>query len=212
MTLELFWGSGSPYGWRVLLALEYKGADYVSHQLQFSTRDHKKADYLKINPRGRLPALRDGDFILTESLAMLVYVDEKFPDPPLFPGGAQERARIWEMISFCSSYFEPAANWVVGAIRKGLFDSRRERVLRAIEDAHGELGILEEALARRPWLACDHLSAADLTYYPYLEFMLRMAGREAAKGLPLGLSPFGARYPRLAAWRERMRAIPGYER
>ena len=61
MALEIFWGSGSPYGWRVILTAEFKQIDYVSRLLQFSSRDHKSDAYLALNPRGTFPLLVDGD-------------------------------------------------------------------------------------------------------------------------------------------------------
>ncbi len=54
MAIELFWGSGSPVAWRVLLALEYKRLPYVSHLLQFSKQEHKSPQMLALNPRGRV--------------------------------------------------------------------------------------------------------------------------------------------------------------
>jgi len=47
MALDLYWGSGSPYSWRVQLALEYKRLDYVSHELQFSKQEHKSPQLLR---------------------------------------------------------------------------------------------------------------------------------------------------------------------
>ena len=70
MALEFYWGSGSPYSWRVLLALEYKGVPYESHVLQFSKQEHKSPQMLRMNPRGRVPVLRDADFVVYESLAI----------------------------------------------------------------------------------------------------------------------------------------------
>jgi len=54
MAIEVFWGSGSPVAWRVLLALEYKRLPYVSHLLQFSKQEHKSPQMLALNPRGRV--------------------------------------------------------------------------------------------------------------------------------------------------------------
>jgi len=71
MAIDLYWGSGSPYSWRVLLALEYKRLTYTSHLLQFSKQEHKSPQMLAMNPRGRLPVLRDGDYVCFESLAIL---------------------------------------------------------------------------------------------------------------------------------------------
>ncbi|HEU4340980.1 MAG TPA: glutathione S-transferase N-terminal domain-containing protein [Candidatus Binatia bacterium] len=52
MALELYWGSGSPFSWRVMLTLELKRLPYESKLLEFSKEDHKSYEYLKLNPAG----------------------------------------------------------------------------------------------------------------------------------------------------------------
>ncbi|MBV9621453.1 MAG: glutathione S-transferase N-terminal domain-containing protein, partial [Gammaproteobacteria bacterium] len=84
MAIEVFWGSGSPFAWRVLLALEHKRLPYVSHVLQFSKQEHKSPAMLAMNPRGKLPVLKDGDYVCFESLAILYYLERKYPAAPLF--------------------------------------------------------------------------------------------------------------------------------
>ena len=64
MALELWWGSGSPYSWRALLALEHKRLPYVSHLVQFSKQEHRSPQMLQMNPRGRVPVLKDGDYVV----------------------------------------------------------------------------------------------------------------------------------------------------
>ena len=59
MSLELYWGSGSPFAWRVMLTLELKRLPYESKLLEFSKGDHKSAEYLKLNPRGKVPIGND---------------------------------------------------------------------------------------------------------------------------------------------------------
>ena len=53
-TLEIYWGSGSPNAWRVLLTAELKKIPYESKMLEFSKEDHKKPEFIALNPRGRL--------------------------------------------------------------------------------------------------------------------------------------------------------------
>ncbi len=64
---EIFWGSGSPFAWRVLMTAELKSVPFESRRLQFSEKEHKAPAYLAINERGEVPTLRDGNFVLTES-------------------------------------------------------------------------------------------------------------------------------------------------
>src|SRR5262245_31313713 len=58
MAIDVYWGSGSPYSWRVLLALEHKGLAYESHVLHLGMQEHKAPHMLAINPRGRVPVLK----------------------------------------------------------------------------------------------------------------------------------------------------------
>jgi len=108
MAMEVFLISGSPFVWRVLLALEIKRAAYTTRLLERSKNEHKTPDYLALNPRGKVPTLKDGDFILSESLAILAYLDRKIPEPPLFGRTPAETGRIWQAISEWTSYVEPA--------------------------------------------------------------------------------------------------------
>ena len=83
---ELHWISGSPYAWRVMLALEVKQVPYVSRLLDSSKGDLETQEFLRLNPRGQVPVLTHGDYVLTESLAILAYLDRQFPTPPIFGG------------------------------------------------------------------------------------------------------------------------------
>ena len=92
MAIDFYWGSGSPPCWRVALALEFKGLPYCSHLLQFDRQEHKSPQMLAMNFRGRLPVLRDDDYVVFESLAILYYLDRKYPAPPIFGRDPQNPA------------------------------------------------------------------------------------------------------------------------
>src|SRR3954470_18066619 len=77
MGLELYWGSGSPFAWRVMLTLEVKRLSYESKLLEFSKSEHKTPSFLRLNPRGKIPVLKDGDLVLYESLAIMAYLEKK---------------------------------------------------------------------------------------------------------------------------------------
>src|SRR6202035_6058923 len=78
MALTLYWGSGSPFSWRILLALEHKGLQYESKLLHFDQQEHQSPQMLKMNPRGRVPVLKDGDYVVFESVAILYYLEMKY--------------------------------------------------------------------------------------------------------------------------------------
>ena len=211
MTLEVIWGSGSPYAWRVLLTLEVKGLGYELRLIQFSRDEHRSPEHLALNPRGKVPVLRDGGYVLSESLAIMAYLDRKHPEPPIFGRSAEETGLIWKAISEFESYvFPPAYRIVVPAFGGRPLDEADMQA--AAEELHGELGRMEQAVAARGWLAVEQLSAADLAVYPFVEALLRAADKEAVRPMGLGLLPLAERYPALEGWRQRVTALPGYAR
>src|SRR5258708_1420392 len=99
MALTFYYGSGSPYAWRVWLALEHKAIAYELRAVSFSAGDLTKPEYLAINPRHKVPAIADGDFSLYESAAILEYLEEQYPaGKMLFPGGVRQRAVIRRLV------------------------------------------------------------------------------------------------------------------
>lgn len=76
--LTLYWGSGSPTAWRVLIFLAEKNIQFESKLLSLMKGEHKSPEYLKINPNGQVPALTDGDINVYDSLAILHYLEEKY--------------------------------------------------------------------------------------------------------------------------------------
>ena len=87
MGITLYYGSGSPYAWRVQLALEHKALAYELKVISFSAGDTRKPEFLALNPRHRVPVLVEDDFVLYESSAIVEYLDEAYPGrgAPLFP-------------------------------------------------------------------------------------------------------------------------------
>src|ERR1035438_2065171 len=119
MAITLYWGSGSPFSWRVLLALEHKGLQYESRLLHLDQQEHQSPHMLKLNPRGRVPVLKDGDYVVFESLAVLYYLDVKYPERPIFGTSPEEAGVIMRVICECQAYAEPALGRIVTAILTG---------------------------------------------------------------------------------------------
>jgi len=206
--LEYFWISGSPYAWRVALTLEVKGLVYDSRLLQSSRGDLKTPAFLALYPRGRVPTLRHGQVVLSESIAIMAYLDRRFPTPPLFGTTPAETGLIWRAISECMCYFDGPVNAVANPIFEGATPPDWDIRLKVV---HAELARLEQGLNAREWLAAPTLSAADLATYPFVRFLLRAAAK-APPGLDLGLEPFAQKYPSIRRWEARIEALPGYDR
>src|SRR5476651_1679383 len=119
MALTLYWGSGSPFSWRVLLALEHKGLKYESQLLHFDKQEQQSPQMLKLNPRGRVPVLKDGDYVVFESVAILYYLDLKYPQAPIFGATPEEAGVIMRVICEFQSYAEPSLQKIVSAVFTG---------------------------------------------------------------------------------------------
>lgn len=212
MALEVYWGLNSPYVWRVLLALEFKKIPYQGKRLNFTAQDIKSNEFLAINPRGQLPALRDGDYTLYESIAILCYLEDKYPKPALFGVSAAERGLIWRIIMECVCYLEPQLIPYAGTIFSGESEEKREEVVNSRRLVKQELTRLNESLSRADYLAGNTLSAADIAVYPVLRLLLGAAKRENSEEICGTLRNCEEHYPALHAWFKRIEAIPGYER
>ncbi|AMN45815.1 glutathione S-transferase [Steroidobacter denitrificans] len=211
MALELWWGSGSPYSWRALLALEYKRLDYISHQVQFSKQEHQSPQLLAMNPRGRVPVLKDGDYVCFESLAILHYLERKYPTPPLFGHSAPEAGTITRVICEYQGYAEEHIQKIIYTILFQDMDGRMEEVERALGNVIGEARTIEARLSASSWLVGDSFSAADIVVFPGIQVLLRALERREARELRARLLPVEVNFPAIAAWIRRIEALPGYE-
>ena len=214
MAIEVFWSSGSPFSWRVLLALEVKRLPYTSRLMEMSQGEHRTPAYLAMNPRGQVPALRDGDYAVYESTAILAYLDRKYPETPLFGTTAEECGRVWRSVCETMAYLEQSTDDFILPIYRGQATDKAAVVRAALPPIQGELARLEATLGEggRTWLVTETLSAADIVLFPLVMSLLRAAGKPAAAAFEHGLTPFQEKYPALAAWVKRIEARPGYDR
>lgn len=209
--IEVFWASGSPYSWRVLLALELKGVPYTSHLLSFARGDLKTPEYLALNPRGRVPTLRAGSYVVYESVAVLTWLDRRYPEPPLFGHTPEEAGTISRVISEYSAYVDPHVEALIPALYFGQLEGNEERVRHAVRAIAAELSGLDRALDRGSWITGNAVSAADLVWFPAVQTLQRAAAKPVAAPLDLDLLPIARRWPSVAAWMKRIEDLPGYD-
>jgi len=212
MAIEVFWGSGSPYAWRVLLALEYKRLPYVSHLLQFSKQEHKSHEMLSLNPRGRVPVLKDGDYVCFESLAILYYLDLKYPQPPLFGRTPEEAGTIMRVICEYQAYIEPHLQLIAEAVFSGSADLASDAVTSAMHAVASEARTIEGRLSKSEWIVGDCCSAVDMVIFPGIQLLRRALEKPQAAALSSRFMPVEVNYPALGRWLSRVAALPGYER
>lgn len=212
MAIDVYWGSGSPYSWRVLLALEHKRLPYTSHLLQFSKQEHKSPQMLALNFRGKVPVLKDGDYIAFESLAVLFYLDRKYPAPPLFGRSAEEGGVIMRVICEYQAYAEEHVNRIARAYFFRPQAVKHDELADSMHAVAREARSIEARLAKSEWVVGETLTAADIVIYPGLQMLLRALNKPEARDLSSRFLPLEVNYPALARWVARVEALPGYER
>ena len=204
MALTLYYGSGSPYAWRVQLALEQKALPYELKVLSFSAGDTRKPEFVALNPRHRVPVLVDGDFVLYESNAIVEYLDEAYPGrgAPLFPGDAKARAIVRRLILEIDNYSDKSTDVLLDQAFSVKPEERdATKIAEGRQTVVDELVMVSNAM-RGDYLA-GPLSAADFALYPLIAFLFRA---EKVK-LP-DLDANGMLTDRLRAWKARVEALP----
>jgi glutathione S-transferase len=212
MAIDVYCGSGSPYSWRVLLALEHKGLPYQLHTLNLGLQEQKSPHMLALNPRGRVPTLKDGDYVVFESLAVLYYLERKYPEKPLFGDSPEEGAVIMRVCCEYQAYIEEHVMRIVRAVLYRSGDPRSDEITWSMQRAAGEARTIEMRLSKGDWIVGDRPSAADYVIYPGIMMLLRALARPEARELSSRFMPVDANYPALGRWLKRVESLPGYER
>lgn len=163
MTLQLYFAPGSS-SLAPLVALEELDIPYVSHRLDLAVGDQRKADYLKVNPRGRVPTLVVDGQPVTEVLAILTYLAHRYPHSELLPlADPLKLAKAYEVMSWFASTVHVAFAQIARperyaddeAIKAALATPGEARFARTLAD------IERLAQGPGPWLLGDSFSAVD---------------------------------------------------
>src|SRR4051812_5966515 len=105
MAVTLYYMSGSPYAWRVWPALEHRGIAHEVKVISYDAGDLSTPEFVAMNPRKRVPVLRDDDFALYESAAIVEYIADKWAgEPRLFSADLRQRAIQRRMIRELDQY------------------------------------------------------------------------------------------------------------
>jgi glutathione S-transferase len=207
MSLTLYYGSGSPYAWRVQLALEHKALPYERKVLSFSAGDTRKPEFVALNPRHQVPTLVDGDFVLYESNAIAEYLEDAYPGrgSPLFPSDVRQRAIARRLMEEADHHTMEAID---GVTEYAFSTKPEERVPQKLVD--GRKAVTEEFAQITTYLKADYfagaLTAADFWFYPAIAFMYRVRVK---------LPDFDADAlltPQLKAWKARIEALPYFDK
>lgn len=227
--LDLYHGPVSTASERTRFVLAEKGLRYNSHPVDLMSGAQHAAAFRALNPKGQVPVLVHGGWALAESSVIAEYLDETFPENPLRPATARDRARarLWDKtidevhpVTGVLTYaiaFRPMlilkpkseldalvaqiADPVKRAMRQSVLDHGVEapEIGPALRIYTGLLDEMEAELAHAAYLAGSAFSTADTAVAPFLNRIDH-----------LGMGALIAARPRAAAWLSRVRARPGF--
>ena len=184
----------SGHSHRVELFISMLGIDADIIDVDLAGGAHKKPDFLQKNALGQLPVLEDGELILADSNAILVYLASKYDqDRTWLPNDPIQAAQVQRFLSTAAGpiAYGPASARLVTVFGAGLDHQK------AIDTAYSVLGVLEGHLSDRKWLAATEPTIADLANYAYIA--------HAPEG-NVSLQD----YPRVRAWLKRIEQLPGF--
>jgi glutathione S-transferase len=181
------------------LALEFSGAPYEAKRLDFKQQQQRTPEYLKINPKGRVPALVTDRGVLTETPAVLQYIAQSFPQAALAPlDDVFQLAKVNEFNSYlCSTVHVNHAHkgrgyrWVDAADT-----AAQEAMKKKVPETMAEsFTLIEEQMLKGPWVLGERFSTSDLYLYTLTRWL---------EGDGVAVS----RFPKVADHMRRMEAKP----
>lgn len=184
---------------RALWALEHAAAPYEYANVDLFRGEGRTAQFLSLNPAGKVPVLVDGALTLTESLAIITYVGEKFPQSGLVPAPLAARAEYWRWCSFVVTELEQPL-WLIAKHRFILPKAQRLPQIEGLQAAEfaAAATLLARRLAGREHLLDAGFSGADILAGHTLAW-----ARSARVPLPM---------PQLEAYLDRLNAQPAVQR
>jgi glutathione S-transferase len=210
--IELFWISGSPPSWRVMLALEVKNIDYIPRQLDAAAKEHKSPEFLKLNPRGQVPVLRCDEMVVRESLAIIAYLDRLEPNPSLFGRDLSSTAAIWQQIMDFENNLRPEIATIALSVFRNQVSGQTTEIASAVAKIQAEVQRLDRHLLDRDYLCNGGLSAADIMVYPTLQWLSRALAKNPVPDVTQTLVNTLESCSGLARWESRIERLPNYDR
>jgi len=187
----------SPYAQKVKIALREKGVSFDLALPGGLGAGGTSGEFLTANPRAEVPVLVDDAYAIFDSTVILEYIEDRWPQPPLLPAGAAERARVRMLEEIMDTHYE-AINWALGEVgwfRRAegeLADTLRSNAAR---QTRGFQAWLERELGERHWFNGADFGWGDLAVVPFV-----------AASAALGNAPDAD--SGLAAWLDRVLARP----
>lgn len=203
MPITFFYLSGSPFAWKVWLALECKQLPYDLRVLSADAGDLRTAKFLALNPRGKVPVIVDDGFVLTESSAIVEYLEERNPvaGRPLWPADLGTRAAARRIAVEGDGFIYPNVRMLVVELLMRKSGSPDAAIVDAAKNALArELNALSDRIAG-PFFMGPEPSVADFAIYPFLAVYNRV--RQSRPNEAIGAVP-----SRVDAWMREVEALP----
>jgi glutathione S-transferase len=193
MKLYVMPPSGNSYKVRILLSL--LNVPYETVVVDYARNEHKRPEFLKLNPRGEVPVLEDAGTVIWDSAACLVYLARKYGGDEWLPLAPSPMAEVMQWIALASTEIQCGLQYA----RRGILQNRWNLGNLEESQAFGRVALasMENRLGNNDWLAGRHPTVADIACFPYVE-----TAPEAR--IPLGP------YPGVTAWLARCKALPGW--
>jgi len=185
----------SPYCQKVRLVLAEKDLSYEKVFVDLMKNEQKAAEFLRLNPYGKVPVLVDEDEVMYDSTVINEYLEDEYPHPPLMPEESGARARVRMLEDFADNSFTAQGGLLMAELRKPAEQVDQERVQRYRADLGRVLEFVERHLDGKEYMS-GSFSLADLAFVPRL-LMLPKLGVE----IP-------SRLINVLAWSERVKRRP----
>jgi glutathione S-transferase len=156
------YGFGPTRSLRALWGLKELDADFEFVPVDLLAGEHKRPDFLRINPAGKIPVLVDGDLIVPESAAIVLYLAEKYREKGLLPKGLEERAHVYRWTMFAVTELEQPL-WRISKHTAIYEEDRRLQgdIALAREEFLAMAAILDSHLEGRRFIVGENVTVAD---------------------------------------------------
>lgn len=191
--MKLYYHNLSGHSHRARLFLSLLGVDYEPAFVDLAKGEHKADSFLKINRFGQVPVLVDGDTVIADSNAIMVYLAKSKQRSEWLPETPAEAAAVQRWLSVAAG---EVAHGPAAARLVTVFGATLDAAT-AIKKAHALLTIVDQELATREWLAGSRPTIADVALYSYIS------------AAPEGNVDTSA-YPNVLAWLRRVESQPGF--
>jgi glutathione S-transferase len=156
------YGFGPTRSLRALWGLKELGAEFEFIPVDLQAGEHRRPEFLALNPAGRVPVLVDGDLVIPESAAIVLYLAEKYPKKGLMPASLEQRAQVYRWVMFAMTELEQPL-WRM-AKHTFLYPEHKrlpQDIDLAREDFAAMASVLERHMNGRQFIVGDRITVAD---------------------------------------------------